>query len=75
MSDSSDEEEQKREEPLPPYEIRSSDMREDWQIKCVRSKYQQFIKGRGFTLIGVIFAHYGHQYVLYLLYHFLKVNS
>ena len=30
------EEEEVREDPLPPYDIRSSDMREDLQIKCVR---------------------------------------
>eukprot|EP00343_Euplotes_focardii_P004637 CAMPEP_0205808352 /NCGR_PEP_ID=MMETSP0205-20121125/12286_1 /ASSEMBLY_ACC=CAM_ASM_000278 /TAXON_ID=36767 /ORGANISM="Euplotes focardii, Strain TN1" /LENGTH=85 /DNA_ID=CAMNT_0053083905 /DNA_START=14 /DNA_END=268 /DNA_ORIENTATION=+ len=36
MYGDSSEEEEKIEEPLPPYEIRSSDMKEDLQIKCVR---------------------------------------
>ena len=38
MYGDSSEEEDKQEEPLPPYVIRSSDMKESLQIKCVRSK-------------------------------------
>ena len=38
MYGDSSEEEEKQEEPLPPYQIISSDMSEHLQQKCVRSK-------------------------------------